>query len=48
MCEIHDIKENPGITKHYQAVKEKYSFGEQYDWLARFVIENELNGIEMS
>lgn len=48
MCEVNDIKENPDITKHYQIVKKKYSFGEQYDWLARFAVEHELNEIEIS
>ena len=48
ICEIYDVKENPAITKHFQAIQEKYAFGAQYEWLAKFADEHKLYNIEMS
>lgn len=48
ICGIYDIKENPAITKHFQIIQEKYAFGAQYEWLAKFADEHKLYNIEMS
>lgn len=48
ICEIFDIKENPATTEHFQVIKEKYAFGVQYDWLARFAAEHDFFDLELS
>ena len=48
MIETSHVKENPNITKHYQIINKKYNYGIQYEWLARFAAELNLDNLEMA
>ena len=44
MIDTKDIPENKKITKAYQALKSKNSIGIQYEWIARFAWDQEIDG----
>lgn len=44
---IHDIRPDPEITARYRRLKSRTFLGEQYDWLARFVKQFDLAGLEL-
>lgn len=44
---IHDIAADPEITARYRRLKARTFLGEQYDWLARFVKQFGLEGLEL-
>ncbi len=42
------IRPNPDITEQYQLIKSKVRIGIQYDWLARYAIQKNINNLEIS
>jgi 7-cyano-7-deazaguanine synthase in queuosine biosynthesis len=44
---IHDIAADPKVTARYMRLKARSFLGEQYDWLARFVDQFNLPGLEL-
>ncbi len=44
---IHDIAPNAEVTARYRRLKARSFLGEQYDWLARFVSQFSLHGLEL-
>jgi hypothetical protein len=44
---IHDIAPDPAVTARYMRLKARSFLGEQYDWLARFVGQFDLRGLEL-
>lgn len=44
---IHDIAPDPEVTARYLRLKARSFLGSQYDWLARFVTQFNLEGVEL-
>lgn len=44
---VSDVKPDAEVTKSYQKLRKFVPIGSQYDWLARFAKENELEGLEL-
>jgi hypothetical protein len=45
---IADIAPNADITRRYESLKSRSFLGSQYDWLARYVTQFQLEGLELS
>lgn len=45
---FHDIKQFPEITGKYTALRQKSRLGSQYDWLARYAAQHNINDLELS
>ena len=45
---FHDIKPYPEITEKFTSLRQKSHLGSQYDWLARFAKQHNVNDLELS